>query len=361
MSMVLYARTVFKYLTPILRPGDSVALDEPPGGEIGVPLTARGRISVKFQKRLALPLRLRSRRFDVLHIVDSDYSAAIPEGKLQRSVVTCHDLMPMLQQESGVWGGLSLAGRLFFRQSMRKMARCACVLSVSRFSRDCILKYTDTPENRILVVYEGVDHHRFRPGAEDDPIREAFRRQHGLTGKRVVLHIGAGVWYKNVETVLHVMRELINRGCSDAVLLKIGRFSPEQEALCARLGLQDRVVLLPKVTDEETVLAYQASDLLLWPSLYEGFGICVLEAMACATPVVCSNGGSLPEVAGDAGVVHDPQDVPGLAASCLQVLEDQAFANTLRDKGLARAAGFRRENTVATYYSAYTRVNDGCA
>ena len=358
MSMVLLARTLRDHLVPVLRPGDALVLDERSDAMPAAPLSPQG-FPVKIEKRLWFPLRLRWKRFDILHIVDSDYAAAIPASRLSRAVVTCHDLMPLLHREHGLGEVFGRSGRYYFAKSMRKMSRCGRVVADSAFSRDCILKYTDCPTHRVEVVHLGIDLVRFQPMSKETPVLMDFQRRHGLVGKEVLLHVGGGAWYKNVETVLHVVHALVRAGHSNVVLLKIGHMTSEQAALAERLGLHPRIVMLPRVTDEELPLAYHAADLLLWPSWYEGFGLCVLEAMACGTPVVCSSGGSLPEIAGDAAVMHDPKDMDGLAASCRKVLEDPAFRTRSRDAGLARSAKFRWERTASAYYRVYTELHSG--
>jgi glycosyltransferase involved in cell wall biosynthesis len=299
------------------------------------------------------------KRFDILHIVDSDYAAAMPASRLNHTVVTCHDLMPFLHREHGLGELFGELGRYYFEKSMRKMSRCGRVVADSAFSRDCILKYTDCPAHRVEVVHLGIDPARFHAMSKETPALVEFQRRHGLAAKEVLLHVGGGAWYKNVETVLQVVHALVGAGHSNVVLLKIGRMTSEHAGLAERLGLYPRIVMLPRVTDEELPLAYHAADLLLWPSWYEGFGLCVLEAMACGTPVVCSNGGSLPEIAGDAAAMHDPKDMDGLAASCRRVLEDPTFRTKLSDAGLARAVTFRWERTAAAYYRIYTELHSG--
>ncbi len=355
MSMVRFGRTLRDYLVRVLDAKDRVLLDENSGNLPEAALRPQG-ISVKLEKRLWIPLRLRLRPYDVLHILDSDYAAAIPKPRLRRTVVTCHDMMPFLQREYGFPDTFSRFGRHFFEQNLRKMAACGRIAADSRFTRDCVIKYTGCPLERVEVIPLAVEHHRFQPMARDPDV-EAFRRRHGLEGKEVLLHVGAGVWYKNVEIVLEVLSELVRQGHSSVVLLKIGRITRAQADLAARLKIQDRIILLERVSDDEMPLVYAASDVLLWPSLCEGFGLPVLEAMACGMPVVCSNGGSLPEVAGRAAAIHEPRDVPGLAAACRRLLEDPSFADEMRTAGLTHAATYRWEKTAAAYYRLYAELN----
>jgi glycosyltransferase involved in cell wall biosynthesis len=355
MSMVRFGRTLRDHLAHILDPKDRVLLDECSEDLAEAPLHPQG-ISVKLEKRLFVPLRLRVKRYDALHIVDSDYAAAIPKSRLPHTVVTCHDMMPFLQREHGLPESFSRFGRYFFEQNLRKMASCGRVAADSRFTRECILKYTRCAPARLEVIPLGVDHDRFRPTPADSADIKGFRGRYGLEGKEAILHVGPGVWYKNVETVLKVISELVQRGRSNLILLKVGPLTQAQMDLATRLRVRDRIVLLERVADDDMPLIYAVADVLLWPSLFEGFGLPVLEAMACGTPVVCSNGGSLAEIAGTAAVVHEPRDVGGLTASCGRILEDRSFRDEVRSAGFAHAAGYRWEETASAYYRLYREV-----
>lgn len=356
MSMIHYARSLRAHLGRIIHPDDRIALDESPEGSAATQKPQQG-VAVKFEKRIGVPWRLRRRHYDVLHIVDNDYLVAVPERRLADTVVTCHDMMPVWLRLSDQIKGFGFWGSYFYEQNMRKMAKCAHVITDSTFSRQSIIEHTHCSENRVEVVPIGVDRDLFHPLESHHQALEAFRRRHGLHGKKIVLHIGARMPYKNVETVLRVVNSLVRHGHTDVVLLKIGLLTPEQENLAAQLKIVDRIILLPHVEVHELPLAYNAADLLLWPSWYEGFGLCVVEAMACGTPVVCSNGGALAETAGNAAAIHDPNDVEGLTASCKRLLDDAAYRAELRSAGLAWAGRFRWEHTAEACYRIYTDVH----
>ncbi len=110
-----------------------------------------------------------------------------------------------------------------------------------------------------------------------------------------------------------------------------------------RLGLQDRVTITGFVDDRDLAPLYALATLLVYPSLYEGFGLPVAEAMACGTPVICSNASSLPEVAGDAALYFEPHDVDGMAQAMRRVLDDESLRRDLRSRGLAQVKQFSWE------------------
>jgi len=139
--------------------------------------------------------------------------------------------------------------------------------------------------------------------------------------------------------------------------VRVGRALPgEERALADRLGVADSVVELGHVPDEEIPALYNATDLLLFPSLYEGFGWPPLEAMASGTPVVCSRAGSLDEVVGDAALTADPEDVEALTWHAAAALTDGKLRATLIDRGLAHAARFNWDRTAEQMIALYRDV-----
>jgi glycosyltransferase involved in cell wall biosynthesis len=127
-------------------------------------------------------------------------------------------------------------------------------------------------------------------------------------------------------------------------------------ALISRLRIGDRVRHLGMLPAEELPRVYRAADLLLMPSFYEGFGLPVLEAMACGTPVVASDGGSLPEVVGDAGLLAAPTDIDGLVGAAVRVLTDPQLRDDLRRRGIDRARAFTWDRTAAATSAVYKSV-----
>ena len=145
------------------------------------------------------------------------------------------------------------------------------------------------------------------------------------------------------------------------MILKIGtpEYIPQYQklkALIQDLSLEDNVTFINHPTEEDLVAFYNVADLFVFPSIYEGFGLPPLEAMACGTPVVCSNAASLPEVVGDAAITFDPYDTAAIAGAMQRVLEDPELAAELRQKGLARASQFTWERTARETIAVYQKV-----
>jgi glycosyltransferase involved in cell wall biosynthesis len=195
--------------------------------------------------------------------------------------------------------------------------------------------------DKIDVVYQAHGP-AFRPLR--DPARlDAARRRHGIS--RPFLFYPAASWpHKNHLALLAALRLLRDRGLFDGDLVLSGIAPGANQRIAAeveRLRLGDRVRSLGYLAADELPCLYAAAELVVFPSLFEGFGIPLLEAMACGCPVVCSNATSLPEIAGDAALLFDPRSPEAMADRIAEVLGSAQVRSRLREAGLARAAQFR--------------------
>jgi glycosyltransferase involved in cell wall biosynthesis len=180
----------------------------------------------------------------------------------------------------------------------------------------------------------------------------------GSEGK-YILHVGGCTYYKNVEAVIETLSLLVNRWKFKVLLAKVGEeFTQEQKRLIHRHGLEGMVVHLGRVSREELCWLYNAADLLLFPSHYEGFGFPVVEAMACGLPVVTSNVSSLPEVVGDAAITVAPTDYEGMAQAVCAVLTNEELRRTLSGKGLERAQQFSWEKAAKATFRIYQEIHE---
>jgi glycosyltransferase involved in cell wall biosynthesis len=291
------------------------------------------------------PQDRRFRGIDVFHATDN----LLPHLTHLRSVFTLHDLAFHYYPET-----LSAANRRFLEAMMPHFLRAADrIIAVSESTRrDAVQRY-GIDENRIRVVYEGVSA-RFRP-APGGAVA-ALAQKHNLPA-RFILALGTVEPRKNLVTLLEAYRLLKTRGLGLKLVVvgKVGWLAETTWQRLRALGLEGEVILPGFIPDEDLPALYSASALLAFPSLYEGFGLPVLEAMACGTPVVCSNASSLPEVAGHAAILVDPLDVAGWAAALGRVLADEGLREEMRGSGMAQATRFSWERaareTLATYAS----------
>ncbi len=234
----------------------------------------------------------------------------------------------------------------------------AAIICGSQHSKADIARTYKVLGDRIHVIPYGVDHERFRSGTTLD----AHWAQRLGIREDYVLHVGTLSYRKNIPTLLRAISHLRSKGkwrTRQLVLAGSGesglRGAQEIYDMIAELGLGNVVVLAGHVPDEFVPGLYAHASVLVMPSLYEGFGFPILEAMACGTPVIASDTSSLPEVAADAAILFPPQDEVALASAIEEVLEKKSLADELRRKGLVRAAEFSWERcadeTVKVYRS----------
>jgi glycosyltransferase involved in cell wall biosynthesis len=302
------------------------------------------------------PMRARSLPADIHHITDHVHAYMVRHLESERTVVTCHDLTTFVHPENISQTSLfpSITSRVF-RHSIGRLHEAAAVIAVSENTKKDILRYSQCRPEQVHVVYHGVDA-AFSPDADRDRVL-ALRKSLAPDGSRLLLHVGLTTPYKNIETVVWVVHLLSTHMNERVRLVKVGQaFTASQQQLIRQLGLDDRVVHLGRLEPTELITCYQSCDVLLFPSIYEGFGWPPLEAMACGTPVVASRAGSIPEIVGDAGVLEEPRAADKLARAVANILANEQLRKNLIAAGLRRAAQFSWQRSIARLVNIYEDV-----
>ena len=251
---------------------------------------------------------------------------------------------------------LSVVKRAIYEITIRLSIRNASiVITHSESARADITKFFGASESKIRVIPLGVEE-RFRP--HEDREKAEFRDRHGLPD-RFILYVGNHKPHKNVPSLVDALSRIRNDVSCSLLLLDDGG----DDCRCTRAkvegaGMSDRVVFLRGLPDSELPLLYSSADVFVFPSLYEGFGLPPLEAMACGTPVITSNASSLPEVVGDAGIMVDPHSVEELADAILKLLCDADFRQEMISRGLERAKDFSWQETAGQTLKVYQDVHD---
>ena len=298
-------------------------------------------------EQLSLPLELLRVRPDVLHSPDF----IPPLRRSCRSVITVHDLGFLRYPDT-----LTAASRRYYSQIGRAVRSADRIIAVSECTRNDLLQFVQADPGKIDVVFEAADP-SFTP-VESEAALAAARRRLGVE-RPYLLFVGSFEPRKNLVTLLEafarVRREL------DVQLALVGRrgwlYEPIFRRL-AELGLESQVRVVDVIPNAEMPPVYSAAALLAFPSLYEGFGLPPLEAMACGCPVVASDRASLPEVIGEAGLLVPALDVEALAEAMLKVLSDAALRAQLVDRGLARAGRFSWRRAASESLAIYRRAAD---
>ncbi len=302
-------------------------------------------------EQLSLPNELARVEADAYH----SPMFTLPAVTACPTVVTIHDVVFETHPE---WVGDKLCS--YLSKWSRFAAQTATrIVTVSEFSKQEIVRVYGVDPNRVDVTLEAADR-RFFPIEERDHV-ERVAAKHGLP-EQCLLYVGSMETKKNIENLLVAFKRAVDQaGLPHKLALVGGRGGQalDLDALLDRHGCRELVVRPGYVPDGDLPFIYNAAEAFIYPSLYEGFGLPPLEAMACGVPVISSNATSLPEVVGDAGVLVDPEDTDSMAEAIAGVLTDEGQRSDLRQKGLTRAAEFSWEQTARQTLDVYRQAVEG--
>jgi glycosyltransferase involved in cell wall biosynthesis len=281
----------------------------------------------------------------------------LPRGLNAKSVITIHDVMQIVCPELVFPNPIIRAFvQPFWSSAIRGAIRRADrILAVSQHSANDTLRVDSSSASRLRVILNGKSP-SFRPIGKADA--ERVTSSIVPLGQRFFLVVGGGYPNKNHAAAVSAFAKAF-RLSDDICMLVIQRrrtFPKELRQILRRLRLDSQIQVRSDVRNDELVALYNRAEALVFPSLYEGFGLPVLEAMACGCPVLCSNVTSLPEVAGDAALFIEPKDEDDIARAMRRVVEDQNLRKSLSERGLQRAALFDWRKMVFQTVLAYREI-----
>lgn len=300
-------------------------------------------------EQCALPSAVRRDRMDLLHCPGN----TLPWWQPCPTVLTLHDvaLTRLDNGEDARW--------LFYWRNVMPhcIAKASLIITDSEFSKQEIIQTIHLPAEKIRVVHLGADPFFCQLSP---PEVSRLRAVYKLPGE-FIFALGAESPHKNTRRLVEAFREMKKcNACSQRLV--VAGLQPgilqELRAMLQESPLSDEVVLLGFIDKEMLRFLYNAADLFVFPSLYEGFGFPVLEAMACGAPVAASNRASIPEVAGIAALFFNPEDVHAIQTTMEQVLSSHSLAEDLRAKGLERVKRFRWDKAARATLDVYRQALD---
>jgi glycosyltransferase involved in cell wall biosynthesis len=282
--------------------------------------------------------------------VDLDHASdfVLPPTRARSTLLTVHDLSFVRVPEAA-----SPALKAYLDVVVpRSVRRADHVLADSQATKDDLIALYDTPPDKVTVLLSGVDA-RFRP-TNTPAVREKYR----IPPRPYIFSVGTVQPRKNYARLIQALAALRGRGHDLGLVIAGGRGWLEDPIYAAihDAGMDDYVHFIGFADDADLPALYTAARVTAMPSLYEGFGLPVLESMACGTPVLTSNVSSLPEVAGDAALTVDPGDLDAIVGTLQRLADDETLRAGLINKGIARAAQFTWDRSARQLVEIYARL-----
>jgi glycosyltransferase involved in cell wall biosynthesis len=267
-----------------------------------------------------------------------------------KKITTIHDIMPYIFQKN-YHLALRCTHKFITPLTLKTSDK---IISVSQHTKNDLIKYFKIPEDKIKVIYEAANEN-YKPLKENEmnKIKQKYNLNYPF-----ILYVGGLAPNKNVERLIKALYKLKKQGIKHKLIItgvKRYKYKSIFETI-DKLNLQKDVIFTGYVPDEDLPALYNAADLFVYPSLYEGFGLPPLEAMQCGTPVITSNTSSLPEVVGDAGIMVNPYNVNELANKMYEVLTNDGLKEELSKKGLERAKLFSWKKCAEEHLKVYEEV-----
>ena len=293
---------------------------------------------------------LKNEKLDIYHFPQNGIGS--PKKKSCLHVTTVHDLIPYIYPEDASSNYL----RAFLGEMPRIMEQSDLIITVSEHSKRDIQRYFKLPDKKITVIYEAPEP-LYRP-IEKSVAKDFVKNKYGIHNP-YILYIGGFSPRKNVKALIKALHEIHADISNDYKFVLVGKKGKDArilEIMIDDLGLKNNSIFTGFLPVLELPYIYSASDLFVYPSLYEGFGLPPLEAMACGTPVITSNTSSIPEVTGEAAILIDPSDTHGLAKAMVEVLNSPDLREKMSKDGILQANKFTWEKCACETLAAYNKL-----
>jgi glycosyltransferase involved in cell wall biosynthesis len=326
---------------------------------------SQGRVSARYSKRLGEEWSwlweqvtvARNNRRDGIDVFHSMVQRSAPLRGGKNVVVHVFDMMPIVNAPIYVekrGGNVGIKIRLYEKYLKQALPRVCRIIAISDQTKRDIIDITGVEPSRVHVVYLALEK-RFQKleGAEEE-----VRRLYGISG-RFILYAGGIEYRKGCDLLLRAFQPIAQRSKELSLVMvgsAEGRYPEEIRRLAGELGLWDRVIFTGFVPDDHLPLFYNGAEIFIYPSTYEGFGLPVLEAMACGAPVITTSGTSIPEVAGDAACFIPTGDKDALIGEIEDLLANPNLRQELGERGIERASQFTWDRVVQQTRAVYQEV-----
>jgi glycosyltransferase involved in cell wall biosynthesis len=301
-------------------------------------------------EHLYLPLVIKKEKIDVFH----EPSFIAPLIKKCPTVITIYDLAYLHFPHCYTY-----RNRIYLKALLsRSIKNADMVIAISKNTKKDIIDYFSISSDKVQVIYGGVD--GFFHITNDKQKLEQVRKKYNIT-KNFILNVSLITPRKNLITLINAFKGLRkdrNIDCQLVITGGKGWLYEDVFKTVSALGLEDEVIFTGYVPDEDLLYLYNAATLFAYPSLYEGFGLPILEAMACGCPVGASNTSSIPEVCGDAALLISPCDIEELSHAIYKLITDNSLRQMLIKKGLEQVKKFSWKKTAEETLAVYKRVRN---
>lgn len=268
-----------------------------------------------------------------------------------RTVLTVYDVIPMRFPQYA-----SLRARLLFNVTTRLALKTShSVIAISRSTKEDYMRLFGVTSEQLTTIHLAAAEY-FHPASLEEIAR--VRRKFALR-RPYVLYVGSNKPHKNLTRLLAAWKHVVGQLAEPHELVLAGHLTAYDDDLAQQIaarGLQPSVRLIYDVADEDLVALYSGAELFVFPSVYEGFGLPVLEAMACGCAIICGNRSSLPEIVGRAGVLFDPEQVPDIVRALMEILTDTAVRKKMQELAVRRASTFTWERAAAETLRVYREL-----
>ena len=267
-------------------------------------------------------------KHDISHVCDQQYAQIVHSLNSKIKFITVHDLVPIVFQSK-------LKKKPYLSiHSLKYLKYYNKVFTISENTKKDILKYTDCPEEKISVILRSVESFFNRLPID----KKKICKKYNIPFDKKKILIAGNIFYKNINTSLQVLRELKKKR-DDIIFIQIG----SSNEITGEKIFDSNLIKVPFLKRDDLPSIYKICDVLFYPSIYEGFGMPILEAMSCGLPIVCSNNSSIPEVVGNAALLRSFDDIKNFANDLNEILNNNDLHAKLVNKSLNRAKIFNQE------------------